>query len=162
MTKSSQVKIRKANIGDVEAIYKTIFEAFEPYKKHFTRDAYEMTVISHTEIKKRILDDKREILVAICDNEIVGSVTIGIKDQSNIYIQSMAVRPKYQGKGIGLRILEEIDKIAQKKKCKKILLECFYPLKKAILLYEKCGFERTKKIRDYYGIRIFEMLKEVK
>ncbi len=74
----------------------------------------------------------------------------------------MAVKPKYQGKGIGMKILKEIDKIARKKEYKTMSLECFYPLKKAISLYKKCGFKRTGKTRDYYGIKIFEMLKEVR
>lgn len=162
MTKSFYVEIRKANIGDVQAIYETILEAFESYKKYYTKDAYKMTVIGHAEIEKRICDDKKEIFVAVCDNEIVGTVTIKLKDESNIHIQSMAVKPKYQGKGIGMKILEEIDKIARKRGCKTMSLECFYPLKKAISLYEKCGFRKTGRSRDYYGIKIFEMLKEIK
>ncbi len=58
MIKSSDVKnkveIRSANIGDVQPIYETIFESFEPYKRYYTREAYEMTVmtvISHTGLK---------------------------------------------------------------------------------------------------------------
>ena len=33
MTKSFYVEIRKANIGDVQPIYETIFESFESYKR---------------------------------------------------------------------------------------------------------------------------------
>ena len=121
-----------------------------------------MTVIRHTEIERRIRNDKKEILAAICNNEIVGTATIKMEDENNIYIQSMAVKPKYQGKGIGMKILKEIDKIARKKEYKTMSLECFYPLKKAISLYKKCGFKRTGKTRDYYGIKIFEMLREVR
>jgi len=121
-----------------------------------------MTVIRHTEIERRIRNDKKEILAAICNNEIVGTATIKMEDENNIYIQSMAVKPKYQGKGIGMKILKEIDKIARKKEYKTMSLECFYPLKKAISLYKKCGFKRTGKTRDYYGVKIFEMLKEVR
>ncbi len=35
----------------------------------------------------------------------------------------MAVKPKYQGKGIGMKILKEIDKIARKKEYKTMSLE---------------------------------------
>ena len=165
MTKLSDVKnklkIRRANIDDVQAIYETIFEAFESYKKYYTREAYEMTVISHIEIEKRIRSNKKEILVAVYNNEVVGTATIKIGDKNNIHIQSMAVRPEYQEKGIGLCILEEINKLAQKKGCKTVSLECFHPLRKAISLYEKCGFNRTGKTRDYYGVKIFEMLKDI-
>ncbi|MFQ6116510.1 MAG: GNAT family N-acetyltransferase, partial [bacterium] len=80
----------------------------------------------------------------------------------NLHIRSMAVKADYQGKGIGWRILQEINGLAKKKHCQTITLESFEPLTKAVSLYEKFGFRRTGRKKNLYGIRIFEMLRLVR
>jgi len=153
-----ELQMRIATFDDARAIHEIIAEAFEPYKKYYTKEAYNATVVSIAKIEKRLR--KREVLVATHDNKIVGTASIRIEGK-NIHISSMAVKPDYQGKGVGLQILREINELAIRKKCKTISLECFYPLRKAIKLYEKFGFKKTGKIRNYYGIKIFGMLKEI-
>ena len=81
-------------------------------------------------------------------------------DENNIYIASMAVKPEYHGKGAGSMLLKETDRIAYEKQCSKLILETSAPLTDAIRLYEKFGYERTGKTTDYYGVTIFEMVKE--
>jgi ribosomal protein S18 acetylase RimI-like enzyme len=157
----NNIQIRKANISDIQEIHETLSESFEPYKQHYTEEAHKATVISPTEIEKRLTDQKSVVLLAVYNNKIVGTASIKIEQNGNFYLRSMGVKPNYQGLGIGICILEEINRIAKKEDCKVISLECYEPLKKATRLYEKFGFRRTGRKRDYHGLIVFEMIKEI-
>ncbi|MFX0066893.1 MAG: GNAT family N-acetyltransferase [Candidatus Hermodarchaeota archaeon] len=154
------VEIRKAHHNEIREIYAILSKSFEPYNQYYTEKAYEATVISPREIEKRINDEQTEVLVVIHKDKVVGTVSIIIQERKKMHLRSMAVKPSYQRKGIGSYIIEEINKLAREKQVKIISLECFEPLIQAINLYEKFGFRKTGRKRDYHGIRIFEMIKE--
>lgn len=158
---ADDIEIRNTKNSDIQAIYKVLSKAFEPYKQDYTQEAYNATVISACEIEKRMNEQKTEVLVAVYHNKIVGTATITTKENGELYIRSMAVKPNTQRKGMGMLMLEEIDRRAKQKHCKIISLECFEPLTKATKLYEKSGFKRTGRQRSYYGIKIFGMKKDV-
>jgi ribosomal protein S18 acetylase RimI-like enzyme len=158
--RKGEVKIRGAVRDEVQEIHRVLSESFETYRISYTQEAYNATVVSPEEIQKRIDDPAIEVLVAVYDDEIVGTATISLKGKEEFYIASMGVRPATQGKGTGRRILEEIQRRARQKKCKTISLECYEPLGSAIKLYERFGFRRTGRKRAYHGIEIFEMKKE--
>lgn len=158
--RKGEVKIRGAVREEIQEIHRVLSESFKPYQKDYTEGAYSATVVSPDEIEKRINDPEIEVLVAVYDDKIIGTATINLQGQEELYIASMGVRPATQGKGAGQRILEEIQRRARQKKCKTISLECHEPLKSAIKLYERFGFRRTGRKRAYHGIEIFEMKKE--
>lgn len=160
MHMADDIEIRNAKNFDIQAIYEVLSEAFQPYRQDYTEEAYNATVISPDEIEERMNEKQTEMLVIIYHNKIVGTATITMKQNNELYIRSMAVRPHIQRKGIGSLILDEIDRRAQQKNCTIISLECYEPLTKAIKLYEKHGFRKTGKTRSYHGITIFEMKKE--
>lgn len=74
---------------------------------------------------------------------------------------SMAVAPLFSGRGIGSALLSVIEEEAKTKGCHAIVLEPYAPLKDAIRLYEKSGYRPPGMKRDYWGIEIFEMKKEI-
>jgi ribosomal protein S18 acetylase RimI-like enzyme len=73
----------------------------------------------------------------------------------------MAVRPGYQGKRIGRLLLERIEQDARQRNVTTLSLECYEDLVPAIALYQKSGFNRTGRARDYDGIAVFEMIKNL-
>ena len=160
--KKDKITIRLAWKNEIFKIHKIFLEAFKPYKKYYTKKAYDATVISPRQINDRLLDNEVYILVAIYNSEIVGTVSVNKEDSSSFYICSMAVKPSFQGKGIGSYLLEEIIKLSVEKKVKTLSLESYDPLEKALNFYEFFGFEKTGKNRNYHGIEIFEMIKHIK
>ena len=74
----------------------------------------------------------------------------------------MAIEPVYQHKGLGTLLLTVVEKKAEETGCTCIKLETYYHLRNAIRFYTKHGFKRTGKTRDYYGIEVFEMSKNIK
>jgi ribosomal protein S18 acetylase RimI-like enzyme len=155
------ITIRDAKIEEASIIRDVLSEAFKPYKHLYSTQAYNATVLSIREIEKRIKHPHIKILVADYQNLSVGTVSIADKQENEIYIQSMAVTPSFQNMGIGWSMLREIEKMALRKRYWILSLECYIPLVNAKNLYKRFGFRETGNIRDYYGINIFEMIKNI-
>ena len=65
-------------------------------------------------------------------------------------IITIAIRPQFQGKGIGYSILLEAIHLIQKTECEKIFLEVDFTNAIAIRLYYKLGFQRCGLRKQYY------------
>jgi len=160
ITANKKLVLRRAKINEEYDIYDILIEAFEPYKKDFTLKGYKAAILNPDEFKKRIIENIFMVFVITLNKRIIGTVSILHKTDS-FYIRSMAVHPDYQNKGIGFFILENISNFAKKEKIKKLSLESFKPLFKAVRFYEKYGFKKTGIIKDLCGNEIFEMIKEL-
>ena len=65
-------------------------------------------------------------------------------------IITIAIRPQFQGRGIGYSILLEAIKLVQETECEKIFLEVDFTNKIAIRLYSKLGFQKCGLRNQYY------------
>jgi ribosomal protein S18 acetylase RimI-like enzyme len=157
----SDFVICPAKISGAENIQNLLWNSFEPYRKFYPKEAFHATVISKDEIIERIKNPEISVLVALLNEKIVGTASIYSKNQNCLHIATMAVNPNFQKKGIGYQILEFISDIARKNNVLKLSLETSRPLKRAIAFYKKYGFVKTGKKRDYFGIEVFELIKEV-
>lgn len=155
-----EVEVRTANADDAQAVYDILRESFEPFKEQYTEEAYNITIMTPAHIRERIHDDEHDVLVAYLNDRLVGTATLQYR-ADDVYVRSMGVKPVAQGKGVGRRLLEAIERTARDKGFKAITLECFEPLKRAVSVYEKFKFRITGKRRRYYGIETFEMVKEL-
>jgi ribosomal protein S18 acetylase RimI-like enzyme len=151
---------RIAETSEINEIHKILVKSFYPYRKDYTEDAFNATVLTPSEIKRRIKEDLFKVYVAIADNRIVGTGSIVPKEDS-YYLRSMAVIPDFQRHGIGTFILDNICSKAQQNCVNKITLETSKALNNAIRFYKKYGFKSSGRMRDFYGIKIFEMIKKL-
>lgn len=156
----NDIIVREAKGNEAPEIHDVLTEAFTQYQEDYTKEAYIITVVSTEETKRRLDDTDKIVLVALRQDKIIGTATVDIS-ANTYYLQSMAVRPGVQQKGIGMMMLKKIEEYARGKGVAKMTLECYEPLTKAIGLYKKFGFKRTGKSRSYHGIVIFEMEKEL-
>jgi len=77
-------------------------------------------------------------------------------------VRTMFVNPKYHKRGIGKKLLENIEKIAKKRKIKKLKVGSTIFAER---FYKKCGFKRVKKDRwEHKGIKfdVIVMEKSIK
>ena len=90
----------------------------------------------------RKIDALAEFLVAY-NSEILGYAAIYANDIENeiAYITLIAVRPEYQKKNIGSRLMQSCIKIAKQRGMKGIKLEVKNSNKGAISFYERWGFK---------------------
>lgn len=155
------IEIRDAVAFEVENIHEILAHAFQPYRDQYTQQSYEITVCSPEEIRRRIDDKAIDVLVAVCEGEIVGTASLHYREAGGLYLSSMAVSPKVQGRGIGYYLLKAVEERAQEKGCSVISLECCEFLKMAVAMYKRMGYERTGYRRPYYGVEVFEMKKQL-
>jgi GNAT superfamily N-acetyltransferase len=156
---SNVVILRYACPDDVVRICEVLAEAFRPFRDAYTQHAYDATVVNEDEIAERIADPRIDVIVALAGPFIVGTVTLEPKGTDRLYIRSMAIRPDYQGRRIGAFMLEAAEQKARASGFNNLCLECYEALDAAMTLYERSGFRRTGKTRDYGGITVFEMVK---
>ena len=135
---SDKIKVRELEEKD---LLNGFLESLDSLRK-----ASDLSPKKAKEIFKKISSNKNyKIYVAELDSEIVGAATIFI-EQKFInqggkvgHIEDVAVRKRYQGEGIGQKIVKELVQYAKKKGCYKTILDCSDEL---IPFYEKIGFKR--------------------
>jgi [ribosomal protein S18]-alanine N-acetyltransferase len=66
-------------------------------------------------------------------------------------VQTVAVAPQAQGKGVGALLLHSLMRTAQQRGATRLFLEVRSDNEPALGLYDREGFERTGLRRDYYG-----------
>ena len=97
-------------------------------------------------ILKKILENENHIIhVAELNGKIVGATTLLI-EQKFIHeggfvghIEDVVVNKKFEGQGIGMKLVLSLLDVAKEKKCYKTILNCE---DKLIPFYEKIGFKQ--------------------
>jgi len=103
---------------------------------------------------EKALEDELEyanahFLTSLLGDEITGYIGVNeICGEADI--TSVAVDPKYRRLGIGKMLLESAEKGAISRNCESITLEVRVSNKAAISLYEKCGYEKVGKRKNFY------------
>jgi len=66
-------------------------------------------------------------------------------------VQTIAVAPRSQGRGLGRELLDALVVEAERRGCTQLFLEVRVGNASALALYESAGFEHQARRRDYYG-----------
>ena len=132
-----EVEIRIAVLSDEAVIASLIFEAFLPFRDLYTPDAFDYTAATAERISERFVEGP--MWLAYIDGEAVGTVS-GLPEDDRFYIRSMAVKPVAQGKQVGQKLLDVLERHARKAGFEKLYLYTTFVLPGARPLYEKNGF----------------------
>jgi N-acetylglutamate synthase-like GNAT family acetyltransferase len=107
--------------------------------------------------------NRMTLFVAIDQKDnIIG--TIGWKniDEKEGHIRGMAVHPNYQGKkSPATKLLQMVEEDARSRGVSFLTLDTTAPLKRAQDFYKKHGFRETGKRGNFFGITIYEFVKEI-
>ena len=103
--------------------------------------------ISKEDFEKMI--QAKEIFVAKIENEIIGYITINIKEKINhsmryrkqLQIEAICVDRKTRGKGIGTELLKYVKKFGKENNCTDLYLTVNKENENAIKIYEEFGFK---------------------
>jgi len=155
-----EVEIKFARPGDEAIISSLIFEAFAPFREHYTPDAFDYTAASADRIRERFAEGP--IWLATIGDDPVGTVS-GLPEAERFYIRSMAIKPSIQRAGIGQRLLDTLDAFARDAGFMKLYLYTTHVLPGAKRLYEKNGFYVVRETapEEWYGMGGIEMEKEL-
>ena len=103
--------------------------------------------------------DNRVFLAALDADVLVGYADLYL-NPPEAEIQTIAVRPDAQGRGIGTELLTAMFATALEHGCTRILLEVRADNAGAIALYEKHGFVVNGRRPDYYALGLDAVLME--
>lgn len=118
------------------------------------RECFKEEAFSRRQIASLVEDYNSIGLVAVENEKIVGFI-IGMicvkRSASDGHILTIDVLPQHQRKGIGMKLLQEIEKIFIEKNVKTCHLEAREDNVEALRLYEKAGYKKIGKLKNYYG-----------
>jgi ribosomal-protein-alanine acetyltransferase len=137
-----ELKIENASIHHLNRLYEIEMECF-------TREAFTKQQIT------QLLKDYNSIgLVAKVNNKIVGFIIGRIYAEEGFligHILTLDISPSHRQKGIGQKLLLEIEKMFKEKGIQECRLEVREDNIAAINLYKKLGYKKAGKLRHYYG-----------
>ncbi len=134
----SSVTLRPMRWPDIEAVHAIETAVFE------------VDPWSAEQFWGELAQPTREYVVAEDDGVIIGYAGAYLLPP-DADVQTIAVAPVAQGRGIGRVLLEELIANAVRHDCAQLLLEVRSDNESAIGMYERFGFESISKRRDYYA-----------
>lgn len=154
------MKIRKAKIEDIIEIAELLVQV---KKLHETQrpDIFKPTIkkAAKEEAIEILSEKKFQTLIATDENDKAIGMAIyeckerkghkNLKDARTLWIEDIVVEEKQQGKRIGTRLMEELQKIAKQKKCIRIELNVWNFNTKAYAFYQKLGMNEQRTIMEF-------------
>jgi ribosomal protein S18 acetylase RimI-like enzyme len=147
------MKIRKCTDDDTPLIYEIINESAKAYKPVLPQHVYHEPQMS----MKELLSEMKRIkfYAAVENDDIVGVMGYEfIKDVA--LIRHSYIKPNFQRKGFGSRLLEHLEALIQKADPSKIIAGTYENAFWAIAFYQKHGYNLVEDhdavLRKYYNI----------
>lgn len=100
------------------------------------------------EIQKKLQRDPDLFLVAELDDKIIGSVIGGFDGRRGL-IYHLAVAASFRGRGIGSRLMSELESRLRSKGCLKCYLLVTIDNEEAMQYYERHGWEHMNGVKLY-------------
>lgn len=150
------VTIQEAFIKHLDKLYKIETECFE--KEAFTKE----------QITYLLTDYNSVSFVAKVNDEIVGFI-IGRaytnRKPAVGRVLTIDVSPEHRRKGIGLKLLQEVEGAFKNESVEVCYLEAREDNVAALNLYQKHGYKKVGKLKNYYGnahgVRLIKSLAEL-
>jgi GNAT superfamily N-acetyltransferase len=156
-----KVEVRLAATGDEEIVVRLLLEAFEPFRDQYTPGGFADTTASEEVVRERF--ETGRVWLAFFGDDAVGTVAALPWENGGegVYIRSMAVTPRAQGKGVGQKLLDTVEADARARGETRLHLYTTFVLPAAQPLYEKNGFVVVRETapEEWHGMGGIEMEK---
>ena len=126
-------KLRRAEPRDAPAIAYCIDAAYQPHVSSLERSTSQMEG-NYTEVIELY-----DVWVAVDQGQIIGWLVL-IPKQGHMLLANIAVRPEYQGKGVGRAMLELADDEALKQGYREIRLHVNRAMTETLEMYRRSGW----------------------
>jgi len=150
---SLSITLQRATINDLEKLYQ------------IERECFTIEAFSKEHIAYLLQNPNTLSLVAQINSEIAGFIIGLIHRQSKMItgrVYTIDVASKYRRKGVGLKLLKELERIFVKRGVKICYLEARVDNVAALELYRKHGYMEVEKLKKYYrgihGVRLKKKL----
>jgi ribosomal-protein-alanine N-acetyltransferase len=148
------ITVQEASVADLETLYQIEQQCFD-------KEAFSKNQIAW------LLKAMNSISFLVKSNGDIAGFVIGLidtHDKTRVgHIMTIDVAPKYRRKGVGMKLLERIEKEFANHSAKICYLEVRADNVAAKRLYEKLGYGEVEALKDYYyrgghGIRLKKTL----
>ncbi|MEM3580813.1 MAG: ribosomal protein S18-alanine N-acetyltransferase [Candidatus Bathyarchaeia archaeon] len=139
---STTVKIEDASITHLDRLFEIEMECFK--SEAFTKQ----------QIAQLLQNQNCISLIAKENDKIIGFIIGMVYVEDNIltgHILTIDVSPSHRRKGVGIKLLQELEKIFKDKQVKVSRLEVREDNVAALSLYQKLGYKKVGKLHYYYG-----------
>jgi len=136
------ITIKQATINDLEKLYQ------------IERECFTVEAFSKEHIAYLLQNPNTVSLVAQINSEIVGFIIGLIRRQDKMItgrVYTIDIASKYRRKGVGLKLLDELERIFIRRGVKMCYLEARVDNVAALELYRKHGYVEVEKLKKYYG-----------
>jgi len=101
--------------------------------------------------------------VALAGGELVGYAVGASRRDGSGHVISIAVRPEWRGRGIGVKLMESLLDAFKKRGLKRAVLEVAVSNEEAVRFYKRLGFKVITSLKGYYpwGEDAYLMVKEL-
>ena len=116
-------------------------------ERNVTKDSMKKEIIERFHKKQEVFFGYKK------DNELIGYVTLKpfFPGYHHCEVYWLAVKKRFQGQGVGRKLMEFIEKYAKKKGFRKVCLYTGKDMIKTRGFYEKIGYTLINEFPGYYG-----------
>ncbi|MGV8984125.1 GNAT family N-acetyltransferase [Clostridium sp.] len=142
--------VRKAILKDVEQIRLLARDSFMMYAENAGITSLVAPLNeSYEEVKKEV--QTKEVLVALYNEEIIGSLRIEIKADNTAYLSRVGVSELYQNNDVGKILMNAVDELLEMMGIERLYIHTASKVFSLVKFYYKKGFyiESTTKDRGY-------------
>jgi ribosomal protein S18 acetylase RimI-like enzyme len=134
------IEIKQARVADAEEVLALQKLAFETESQVYGHCAIPPLTETLERITKEFKD--KRVLKAMNDEKIVGSIR-AYRWEGTCYLEKLVVHPSFQGKGIGTRLMQEMEKLFADR-VERIQLSTDYKSERNVSMYKKLGYKIYK------------------
>jgi ribosomal-protein-alanine N-acetyltransferase len=139
---SHEVQIRRGKSADLDAL-------LELENQVFATDR-----MSRRSLRRFLASESAVAMVARAHGAIMGVAIVLFRANSQVArLYSLAVAPKYTGRGIASALLATAEKVARSRRCRSLRLEVHERNHSAIKVYRRAGYHEFGSYRHYYQDR---------
>jgi GNAT superfamily N-acetyltransferase len=158
MGESNRFSIRTATLIDADGILNCLHSAFHEFRSSYTTDAFLDTVLTPKTVRERL--EAMHVLIAVDEaGQVVGTIACQVVGKDEGHIRGMGVLPGWRGTGVAAQLLRTTESHLQQSECTRVSLDTTAPLRRAIRFYGTNGFRPSGKVRDFFGMPLFEYVK---
>jgi [ribosomal protein S18]-alanine N-acetyltransferase len=143
LAKSSHgAHIRRGKPADLDALWELENQVFATDR------------MSRRSLRRLLASPSAVAMVARADGAVMGVAVVLFRANSRVArLYSLAVAPKYTGRGIASALLATAEKIAMRRRCRSLRLEVHERNHGAIKVYRRAGYHEFGRYRHYYQDR---------
>ncbi|MEO6926299.1 MAG: GNAT family N-acetyltransferase [Rhodanobacter sp.] len=137
---TATVRIRRAGISDLDDLLALEQQAFDGDR------------MSRAQYRRHLDSDSARVLVAsAAQHRFLGAAVVFFRTGSRVArLYSLASHPEGHGHGIGTALINAVEVMASRRHCRVLRLEVRCDNRRAIVLYERLGYQRIGQLAAYY------------